>query len=395
MSHQALFLKLLDCCVSDARIRFNVNGSSRVIGGVGPASEECDVAVRVHDPRFFSRVLAYRNLGMGEAYMDGDFDLEAGTLEGFLTTLLRNRIDEKVRQNTSLALKVGWIQLLNGLRAKHQNVQRHYDVGDDLFEAMLDSSMAYSCGYSKTPGDDLAQLQRNKFDRICSKLKIKPGDRLLDIGCGFGGLLIHAAKYYGATGLGVTNSRRHCERGNENIARAGLAPGLRIEFADFGKIRGRFDKVVSVGMMEHVPRREYATYFRRIVEVLETGGLGLVHTLGCNTYKNIHDPFIQKYIFPGSGQPKLSEIAHQLEQNRMPILDVENIARHYEPTLRGWLKNFRGARPYLAERYPERFLRMWEYYLCCCIAAAAVTNENAVYHVLFTKGNGPLPFYRV
>jgi cyclopropane-fatty-acyl-phospholipid synthase len=397
MAHRELFLDLLHRCVTDARISFVTDDVIRTVGTrPGAADGQADVSVRVHNPRLYSRVLAYRNLGLGEAYMDRDFDMEDGNLEDFVSILLRNRINEKVRQHPGLAVRLGWIQATNWLRAKHQNVQRHYDVGDDLFETMLDSSLAYSCGYKRSEHDTLADLQRNKFDRICQKLKVRPGDRLLDIGCGFGGLLMHAAKTYGATGVGVTNSRRHCERGNAQIAATGLAHQVQIEYRDFRKVTGEFDKVVSVGMMEHVPRREYRAYFDVIKSVLVPGGMGLVHAIGCNGPRNHHDPFIQKYVFPGSGQPKLSEMADELEQHRLAILDVENIGRHYEPTLRGWLKNFRVGTPKLAAAgYDATFLRMWEYYLACSIALAAVSNTSAVYHVLFTNGVAPLPLYRV
>lgn len=399
MLHQTVFEELLNTCVSDARIGIAINGETRGFGQRNHRPEsgkEYDVIVRVHDPRFFTRVLALRNLGMGEAYMDGDFDMAQGSLEDFLSILMRSRIAEKVKSNLSLGLQVAWIEWTNAFRAKHQNVQRHYDIGDDLFEAMLDESMAYSCGYKRTPHDSLADLQRNKFDRICRKLKLTPGDRLLDIGCGFGGLLIHAATHYGASGLGVSNSQRHAIRAGDRVKQAGLDGRVEIYYQDFHRVRGTFTKVVSVGMMEHVPRREYRSYVGTIEEVLADGGMGLIHTIGCNRPKNDHDPFIQKYIFPGSGQPKLSEMAHQLEQHRLPILDVENIGRHYEPTLRGWVKRFRHARPRLQDAgYDERFLRMWEYYLAGCIAAAGSSNTSAVYHVLFTKGQSSLPFERV
>jgi cyclopropane-fatty-acyl-phospholipid synthase len=393
---QKVFIQLLDSFVADARIRFIVEGENFIVGGRCQLQDECDIVIRVHRRRFFSRVLRYRNLGMGEAFMDKDFEVEYGTLHDFLTILLRNRLDEKIRSNFHLALKVLGIRIVNIMHGKQRNVQSHYDIGDDLFEAFLDSSLTYSCGYAKTPDDDLEQLQANKYDRICRKLKLQPGDRLLDIGCGFGGLLIHAAKSYGITGVGATISRRHCERGNAHIAREGLTNQIRIEFSDFHALKGQFDKVVSVGMMEHVPHAQYKQYFKTTARLLHPQGIGLLHTVGCNWYKNEHDPYIQKYIFPAGNQPRLSEITGFLEGNRLAILDVENIIRHYGYTLRCWLKRFQENKSTLdSTKYNDVFKRMWEYYLSCCIAAASASN-SAVYQVLFTKDyTADMPLQRV
>ena len=331
------FLRLLDQSVGDARIRFRRNGTEYVAGRRPPEArrEPSEVAIRVHGDRFFSRVLAEGNLGLGESYMDGDFEMLEGEIADFLTILLRNRLDEKIRHSWRLVLDVLRIRLVNAFHGRESNIHRHYDAGIDLFEACLDSTMTYSCGYAGSPDDDLEQLQRNKLDRICRKLRLQPGERLLDIGCGYAGLLIHAAKHYGVSGVGVTLSRAHCERGGENVRSAGLADRIRVEYRDFREFQGTFDKVVSVGMFEHVPRREYRLYFGKIAQALQPRGLGLVHVIGCSAPRNVHDAFIQKYIFHDSHQPTLSEMAWHLEQNHLPILDVENLKPHYAHTLRG------------------------------------------------------------
>ena len=394
---QHLFLQILDKYITDARIKFVGDGIDTVVGsGNSTKDDNYEVLVRVHNQGFFDRVLTYGNLGMGEAYMDRDFEIEKGTLADFITILLRNRLDKKVKQDLVLGVKVLGIQLLNYLRGEKHNVQSHYDLGDDLFESFLDPTMTYSCGYARTPEDDLEQLQINKLDRICQKLRLQPGDKLLDIGCGFGGLLIYAAKNYGITGVGITISQRHCDRGNQIIAEQGLSEKIEIKFQDHRAISGTFDKVVSVGMMEHLPRKEYDRYISNIGRVLTPQGLGLVHAIGCNTNTNKHDPFIQKYIFPGSGQPKLSEISHHLEQNHLAVLDVENIVRHYGYTVEQWLKNFENNQHQLdSTKYDERFMRMWKYYFGCGIAAA-FASDSAVYQVLFTKDHtAPIPLQRV
>jgi len=390
---QSIVLELLDRTVRDARLGIQVGGRSFTVGqGTG----DLLATLRLRDASVFGRILAAGNLGLGEAYMDGDVECVHGELHELLTALLRNRVDEALLRDPRVLARAAWVRVQTLARSKADNVQRHYDAGDELFAAFLDPTMTYSCGYMQRPDDSLEQLQRNKFDRICQKLELRPGDRLLDIGCGFGGLLIHAATHYGVTGVGVTNSRRHCARGQENLARAGVADRIEIRLEDFTRIRDRFDRVVSVGMMEHVPRREYADYFAAIARVLAPDGRGLVHTIGCAGSKNDHDPFIQKYIFPGSGQPRLSEIASGLERERLAILDVENIVRHYGHTILRWLANFRRNRGSLdPTRHDDRFCRMFEYYFHCGIAAAFAA-ESAVFQVLFAAdAAGPMRLHRV
>ena len=386
MNAREVFLTLLDTSLTDGTVRFQCNGESRLVGRCTAPPERCgdNLAVRVQNDRVFSRTLSYGNLGFAESYMDGDFEVEGGKVAELLTLLLRNGIDRKMRRHPMLVLRAFLIQAFNRLRGNRRNVQYHYDVGADLFQTFLDRTLTYSCGYAEAPGDDLEQLQLNKLERICHKLELTPGDRLLDIGCGFGGLLIHAAKKYGTTGTGITISRVHCNGARAAVQAAGLSHRITIALNDHRQVTGEFDRVVSVGMMEHLPRSEYGAYFTNIGRVMTSKGRGLVHTIASN-FRNDHDPFIQKYIFPGSAQPSLAEIAGHLEQHHLAILDVENIVRHYAHTARAWLTRFRANAHLLdQQKYNERFQRMWEYYLCCAIAGAEV-SDSAVYQVLFAK----------
>ena len=385
-------LRLLADHMREGRIRFIVGNDTVVLGpgGVGERS----VTVRVHHERLFRRIAAAGNLGLGEAYMDGDFDVEAGTLEDFVAILLRNRLDERIKTDLSVLLRVGLQRALSVLRGKQDNIHRHYDLGNDLFESFLDRSLTYSCGYARTVADDVEQLQYQKLDRICQKLRLRRDETLVDIGCGFGGLLLHAARHYGVKGVGLTISEEQHKLGNERIRAAGLDGRVQIVFQDFTRCSGQYDKVVSVGMMEHVPRKEYGVYFRQIRALLREGGLGLVHTLGCNAARNVHDPFIQKYVFPASNQPRLSEIANGLERNRLAILDVENMVRHYALTGRRWLERFeQNASRLDARKYDERFKRMWRYYFACGIAATDNGSDTALYQVLFTTYRADHPTY--
>ncbi|MEZ4360463.1 MAG: class I SAM-dependent methyltransferase [Kofleriaceae bacterium] len=389
------FLELLDRHL-EGQLTFVVDGAPITVGRARAIGEGTDAIVKVNNARVFSRVLAAGNLGLGESYMAGDFEMAEGALEDMLILLLRSRLDQKIGADPVAAMKVLATRIGDIVRGKQDNIRRHYDIGDDLFEIFLDSTLTYSCGYATSATDDVESLQFNKLERICKKLRLKAGERLIDIGCGYGGLLTHAAKHHGITGIGITISRHHCDRGNENIARAGLADKIQIKFEDHTLLSGTFDKVVSVGMMEHVPRREYRKYFENIARVLKPTGMGLIHTIGCNAEVNHHDPFIQKYIFPGSNQPRLSEIAEGLEKHKLPILDVENMVRHYAITGRRWLEAFRANADKLDQaKYDETFRRMWEYYLACGIAGMTA-SDTALYQVLFTKDYAAdIPLQRV
>jgi cyclopropane-fatty-acyl-phospholipid synthase len=393
---EQLFLRLLHDSVGHGTLRLRSAGGEALVGAGAP-----EVVVRVHRERLFSRVLALGSLGLGEAFMDGDFALESGELHQLVEILIRARVGERLRHDPRLLIEVGLMRAAAMVRGAWGNVQHHYDAGDELFESFLDPTLTYSCGYARSPGDDLAALQTQKLERICKKLQLRPGERLLDIGCGFGGLLIHAAQNFGIRGTGITVAKRHCERARERVREAGVADRVTIELRDHTSLGDEppgamFDKIVSVGMMEHLQPRDYRPFVAAIRKSLARGGMGLLHTIGCQGPRNEHDPFIQKYIFPGSNLPRLSEITRELERRHLPIVDVENLIRHYALTLDGWLANFRAHRSRLDRaRYPERFQRMWEFYLSLA-RAAAMAAEVALYQVLFTDdAAAPFPLHRV
>ena len=382
------FLDLLDRSVEGALIRVVCSDGEWLVGrpAIATTSPAAEATLLVERPRFFGRVLAYANLGLGEAFMDGDVEVPDGRLPDLLEILVRARLDRKLRGDWRLALRALRIGLANRLAGPWRNVERHFDVGDDLFEAFLDPTLTYTCGYALREEDDLAAIQQQKLERICAKLRLRSGARLLDVGCGYAGLLIHAARAHGAIGTGIVNSRQHYEGARCRVDEAGLSGRIRIELADHRSLPrlGRsYDRVVSVGVLEHLPRREHSRYFANVRSVLAPDGLGLAHFIGCGTPVNEHDPFIQKYVFPGSCQLKLSEVAEHLERNELAILDVENMVRHYAITCRRWLERFQAARGRLdPARYDVRFQRMFEYYLSLCIAAARA-SDGALYQVLY------------
>lgn len=392
-----LFLELLDRVIEDARIDLLLGGHRVSVGC--DTDQEAAVVVRVERPTFFRRVLVSGNLGMAEAFMERDFELAEGSLTDLLTILVRNRVDLSLKQGRSwqLAARMLWLRLSNRLRGRLGNIQVHYDHDDDaVFEAFLDPAMIYSCGYVRDPAAGVERFQIDKMERICQKLRLAPGHRLVDIGCGYGGMLIYAAQHHGVTGKGVTIGRRHYERAKKNVAEAGLADRIEIEFAPYQRLTGTYDRMLSLGMMEHLHRREYRRFTRVVRDHLTPDGIGLFHYIGCTTRMNDHDPFIQKYILPDSNQPKLSEFVAALEEHDMAVLDVENMVRHYGYTLSGWAESFRAnSRRLDPEKYSDRFKRMWLYYLECA-AAAAFASAGALFQILFAKNYPPpMPLQRV
>lgn len=389
---EKVFFDLVGPAIKNEALTFLCEGREYHFGPGADAT-----VVRIKDPDVFRRMLTQGNLGLGEAYMDHEVEIVRGTLEDLLVSLVRAEVPKFIRANPASLIKLTGVHLRNFVRGRYTNVQSAYDIGEELFENFLDPAMTYSCGYVASESDTLEQMQINKFDRICRKLRIKPGDRLLDIGCGFGGLLIYAAEHYGARCTGITISKHHHRRAQANAAAKGLSDKVEIVFASHKTLPGQYDKIVSVGMIEHLTKRDLPVFVRNIKNALSKDGMALLHTVGCNAPVNRHDPFIQKYMLPGTRTPKLSELAENLEDNDLAIEDVENIARHYGPTLRGWNANFQKNYPKLDHnKYDARFKRMWEYYITCCIAAATV-SEAAVYQVLAVNGHKiyTMPYQRV
>ncbi len=336
--------------------------------------------IRVHDPQLYNRILRKGSLGFGEAYMEGLWDCPA--LDELFTRLLSLNIEQKLR-NRKWARLLGTLihQRLFNLQSSsraYQVGERHYDIGNDVFEAMLDSSMSYSCGYWHN-ADTLEQAQWNKLEMVCRKLELKPGERLLDIGCGWGGLAHHAAKYYDVEVEAVTISKEQRKFAQERCA--GLP--VTINLKDYRELSGSFDKAVSIGMFEHVGPKNYAAYFDIILRVLKEKGLFLLHTIGI--YKTIRstDAWINKYIFPNGKLPSAKEISSALN-GRFLIEDWHNFGQDYDRTLMAWWERFNRAWPGLAEKYDERFYRMWRYYLACC-AGLFRSRQGQLWQLVLSK----------
>ncbi len=313
--------------------------------------------IRVHDRRWYRRVLRDRNLGLGESYMDGWWDCER--IDEMICRLLRGGLEEKIRVNIGYLLRLLPAVLFNlQSRARARMIaRRHYDLGNDLFFAFLDSYKQYSCGYFRDT-DHLDQAQQNKLDLIGRKLNLNAADHLLDIGCGWGGLPRYAAERFGCTVTAVNISREQLGFARE------FCRNLPVHFQDrdYRAIEGRFDKIVSVGMFEHVGRKNYRNYMKVARRCLKDDGIFLLHTIGGNTSRMGCDPWVARHIFPNGMLPSTAQIARAVE-GLFVIEDWHNLGPHYDRTLMAWNANFQTAWPQLKAKYDERFKRMWEYYL--------------------------------
>ncbi len=337
----------------------------------GPAAH--DIRVRRED--FYARVLAEGSLGLGESYMDGWWDTD--DLEEFVYRLLAARIDERVHT---------WRDLVDGLLAAVYNRQRrarafavgerHYDIGNDLYERMLDPLMIYSCAY--WPGaTDLAQAQVAKLELVFGKLGLRAGDRVLDVGCGWGGALKLAAERHGVRGVGITVSRQQADYARRVCA--GLPIEIRLQ--DYRDSNGEFDHLFSIGMFEHVGPRNYRRYFESLRRRLRPQGRFLLHTIGALRPSRANDPWIERHIFPNSKLPGQSEILAAAE-GLFAVAGWQRLGPNYVRTLREWRANFERAWPSLCATRSERFRRMWRFYLCSS-AASFRCGRNDVWQVLF------------
>ncbi|MBW8074275.1 MULTISPECIES: cyclopropane fatty acyl phospholipid synthase [Metallibacterium] len=316
----------------------------------------------IQDERTYARAFAHGSLGFGEAYMDGWWDVQ--DLAGMLTRILKAQLDEHLHTLDAVVshLRARWLNRQRGRRAWEIG-KRHYDTGNALFEAMLGKRLVYSCGYWAN-ADNLDDAQQAKLDLVCRKLQLRPGMRVLDIGCGWGEALKFAAERYGVSGVGVTVSMEQATWAR-NLCK-GLPVEIRLQ--DYREVQDRFHAVFSIGMFEHVGARNYRTYFETVRRVLEPEGLSVLHSIGSNEAPSKPDPWIEKYIFPNSMIPAASQVATALE-GLFVVEDWHNFGADYDRTLCAWKANFDAAWHRLRGQFDERFRRMWHFYLC---ASAAV-----------------------
>jgi cyclopropane-fatty-acyl-phospholipid synthase len=335
--------------------------------------------MQLHSEEVLQRVFAQGNLGLGEAYMDGAWDAER--LDEFFSRLLRAKIDDEVRP-IRLIFHALYAKLLNlqSVKRAWQVGEAHYDLGNDFYAAMLDSRMTYTCGYWKT-ATTLAEAQEAKLELICQKLQLQPGMRVLDIGCGWGSFMRYAAEHYQVECVGVTISKEQAQWAQAHSA--GLPLDFRLQ--DYRQVNERFDRVVSVGMFEHVGPKNYRTYMEVAHRCLGDDGLFLLHTIGKNERASAPDPWIDKYIFPNGDLPSLGQMGDAMD-GLFVAEDLHNFGSDYDKTLMAWHQNFEAAWPQFAAQLGERFYRMWRYYLLSCAGAFRARDIQLWQWVLSKEG---------
>lgn len=386
-------MKILDLFLIHYLHRFDKYCFNVVLHGksykIGEGEPKFTVRVNRDIPK--KKLFSSTSLALGEAYMNKDIEIE-GDLYEALVTVLSQRNQFSLDKNA-----LGSILHTSESKANQKKeVSSHYDLGNDFYSLWLDSSMSYSCAYFKNEDDTLEEAQKNKVHYILEKLHLEKGMKLLDIGCGWGYLLIEAAKKYGVKGYGCTLSKEQCKKGRERIKALGLEKDVKIELTDYRDLESKnmqFDRIVSVGMVEHVGRSNYALYMECANHLLKDGGLFLLHYISGNM-EGSKNPWMRKYIFPGGTLPTLREMIHHAYDFDFRVLDVESLRRHYYKTLKCWYENFQKVREKAVEEKGEEFARMWELYLCGCEAAFYLGNID-LHQVLMTKGvNNDLPMTR-
>ena len=344
--------------------------------------------IQVHDERVYKRLLSETELGLGESYMDGWWDVEA--LDEFFNKILRANLEQKVKKSWKTTLSILSTKLFNQqtkTRAKRVG-REHYDLGNDLFRMMLDKRMCYSSAYWKD-AQNLDEAQEAKLDLICKKLELKPGMKVLDIGCGWGCFARFAAEKYGVEVLGLSISKKQIELGQ--ILCKGLPVELR--FQDYREVTGKFDAILSIGFFEHVGYKNYHTYMEVVNRCLNDDGISLIHTIGRNDSVTYVNAWTNKYIFPNSMIPSAAQITKAAE-GLFVIEDLHNFGPDYDKTLMAWYANFKKAWPQLKTDYGDRFFRMWRYFLLSS-AGGFRSRFNQLWQFVMTKPGRPLPQCRI
>jgi len=334
--------------------------------------------IHVTNDQLYQRIIRDGELGFGEGFMDGWWECEQ--LDELICRLLRAKVNKQLQHKWNVILL--WLQAQIFNRQSQSQAftvgQRHYDLGNDLYRAMLDERLNYTCAYWNNT-DDLDEAQKLKLDLVCRKIDIKPDMTILELGCGWGSFSKYAAETYGARVLGVTVSKKQVELGTS------LCQGLPIELRlqDYRDVKGKYDRVISIGIMEHVGYQNYGTYMNTVNRCLKENGLAFIHTIGSNESAKHINPWLDRYIFPNGMLPSMAQLSRSME-NLFVVEDLHNIGPHYDRTLMAWWYNFKNAWPDLKKKYDDRFYRMWQYYLLSC-AGAFRARHNQLWQMVMTR----------
>ena len=375
-------------------ILIDANGNQFIIGT--PASEQ-PIKVKILDKKLHYKLLFHPDLYLGEAYTDGQLIIENGTLTDFLDLALMNIGRSEFNIISYLINKFRgsyrYLTNFNIIKKSKMNVSHHYDISDDLYDLFLDPKRQYSCAYFKNDDDSLETAQNNKIQHIIKKLNIKPNQKILDIGCGWGSLAMDIAKSAQCEVTGITLSENQFNYCVKKAKELNLENQLTFKLMDYRELNEKFDRIVSVGMFEHVGRKFYNKFFKQIDNLLDKDGVSLIHTIGSVNPPRDPHPWITKYIFPGGYTPSLSEVTTPIEKAGLIVSDIEVLRLHYAHTLRHWKENCIKNKEKIISMFDERFFRMWEFYLAGC-EMAFKWGDQVVYQIQLTKNYTSTPVTR-
>lgn len=368
---------------SDTPCKITLWDGEEIRFGTGPPRFN----LRIKDPDTFEDILTQPSLAFGEAYIDGRLIIE-GDFAEVMEWLYKSGAELKLSPATKA--RICWLHLKRkaSLKQARENVQYHYDRGNSFYSRWLDKGMNYSCAFFRHEDEDIDSAQMNKIHRSLRKLRLKPGQRLLDIGCGWGSLIIEAVKTYGVSAVGLTLSKRQHELASRRIAKAGLDKAAEVRLLDYREMPkdeyGSFDRIISIGMFEHVGRENIPVFFEKASRLLRDKGVFLLHTIG-RTMEEEMDPWLTKYIFPGTYVPTAGQLLEEAQKQGFDFVDMENLRQHYDKTLGHWARRFEARLDEIRKKADDRFIRMWRFYLCGCQMAFRY-NPIYVFQILFSSG---------
>jgi len=361
---------------------------------IGNPKKEKPIEVKLLDKSLNYKLLLYPDLYFGEAYTDGSLIIQNGSITDFLDLSFKNigRGDINIYSKTLNKIKGTYRHLtnFNKILKSKKNVRHHYDISEKLYDLFLDKNRQYSCAYFKNENDTLENAQSNKINHIIKKLNILPNQKILDIGSGWGTLAIEIANKTKASVTGITLSENQLEYSQKKAKELNLENQVQFKLMDYRQLNEKFDRIVSVGMFEHVGRKFYQTYFNKIFKLLNEDGISLIHTIGSVNPPRDPHPWITKYIFPGGYTPSLSEISRPIENSGLVISDMEVLRMHYSHTLRHWRERFLSKKDIVLEMFDEKFLRMWEFYLASC-EMAFKWGDQIVFQLQLSKNLTTVP----
>ena len=364
---------------------------------IGKPKKENPIRFKILDKKLHWKLLLNPDLYLGEAYTNGSIVIENGTLTEFLDIALKNVGRQSTNSITNVLEKFRrvyrYISNFNLVGKSKENVAHHYDISNKFYDLFLDEKRQYSCAYFKNEDDTLEVAQNNKIDHIIKKLNLKPNQKVLDIGCGWGTLALDIAKKTQCAVVGITLSKNQLEYAQQKAKEMNLENQVEFRLTDYRQLNEKFDRVVSVGMFEHVGKKFYNKYFNKVFDFLNEDGVALIHTIGSVNPPRGSQPWITKYIFPGGYTPSLSEVSLPIEKSGLIISDIEVLRMHYAHTLKNWKERFMSKKEDVLEMFDEKFFRMWEFYLVSC-EMAFKWSDQVVFQFQLTKKFKATPITR-